>query len=198
MPDGSILLSTNSATTIPDVGNIDDSDIVRFIPSTLGTNTSGSFERYFDGSDVGLNNDNEDIDAIGFASDGRLLISTVGSFSVHGLSGEDEDLIAFSPTGLGGNTSGTFSMYFDGSDVGLNNSSDEDVRGVWIDSASGEIYLTTRWTFNVSGVSGDGADISLCDPSSLGERTSCNFNAHWDGSANGYGGERIDGFAIKK
>ncbi|NIR95300.1 MAG: hypothetical protein GWO08_17090, partial [Gammaproteobacteria bacterium] len=36
MSDGSILLSFGAAGTIPDVGAIDDFDIVRFIPTTLG------------------------------------------------------------------------------------------------------------------------------------------------------------------
>ena len=198
MTDGSILLSTKGNTTLPDLGDIRDSDIVRFVPETLGTDTSGYFEMYFDGSDVGLSSSREDIDAIGFAHDGRLLISTAANFNVPGVSGNDEDIIAFSQTGIGANTSGTWSMYFDGSDVGLSNSSDEDLWGTWIDRASDKIYLTTRWSFNVSGVSGDGTDIFICNPSSLGARTSCTFSSYWNGSAKGYSGERIDGFAIKK
>ncbi|MCP4944176.1 MAG: hypothetical protein GY924_19650, partial [Planctomycetaceae bacterium] len=174
------------------------SDIVRFVPTTLGTDTSGSFEMYFDGSDVGLSSNGEDLDAIGFAPDGRLLISTVGSFKVPGVSGKDTDLFAFSPTGLGVNTNGTWSMYFDGSDVGLSNHSDEEIRGTWVDSASGEVYLATRGAFNVSGVSGDSADIFICNPSSLEASTSCVFSSYWDGSENDYAGEHIDGFAIKK
>ena len=38
-------------------------------------------------------------------------------------------------------------MYFDGSDVGLSTSADEDVNGVWIDPANGTIYLTTVGAF---------------------------------------------------
>ena len=41
---------------------------------------------------------------------------------VTGVSGADEDLLAFTPRTLGATTSGSFSLYFDGSDVGLSTS----------------------------------------------------------------------------
>jgi len=198
MNDGSILFSFINPCTIPNVGSVDDSDIVRFIPTSLGTNTAGSFQWYFDGSDVALSASGENIDAIGFAPDGKLIISTTGSFSVNGASGDDEDLVAFSPSSLGTNTSGTWSLYFDGSDVGLSTSSSEDVNGVSIDSTTGKIYLTTVGNFSVSGVSGTGADIFICTPSSLGGNTACVFNSYWVGSQNGFGGEIADGVNITK
>ena len=85
LDDGTLLLSFVGATTIPDVGAVDDSDIVRFT-GTFGSNTSGTYEWYFDGSDVELTSNGEDVDAIGFAPDGRLLISTTGNPSVSGVS----------------------------------------------------------------------------------------------------------------
>lgn len=138
---------------------------------------------YFDGSDVGLTQSAEDIDALGFTSDGKLLIiSTTGSFSVTGASGGDEDLIAFTPTSLGTNTSGTWALYFDGSDVGLNDSGTEDINGVDIDSA-GNVYLTTLGAFSVAGLSGGGEDVFRCTPLTLGSTTSCSsFTMTWDGS----------------
>ncbi len=195
MADGSYLISFNTGTSVPGVATVDDSDVVRFIPTSLGTTTSGTFEWYFDGSDVGLSASGEDVDAIHMLADGRILMSTVGSYSVSGASGADEDLIIFTPTALGSATSGTWAPYFDGSDVGLNTSSGEDVTGVW-QSDGGHIYLTTLTTVGVTGVTGDGADIFICAPSSLGSTTSCTFSMYWDGSANGYAGERMDGFYI--
>jgi hypothetical protein len=50
--------------------------------------------------------------------------------------------------------------------------------------------------FAVTGVSGDGADIFVCTPGSLGATTSCTFNMYWDGSANGFGGEIADGIGL--
>ena len=197
MPDGSILISLDVAATISGLGSVDDSDIIRFIPTSTGATTIGTFAWYFDGSDVGLTTDAEDIDAIGFAPDGRLVISTRGAFSVTGASGNDEDLIAFSSTSLGSTTSGSWSWYFDGSDVGLT-ATTEDVNGVWIDPVNNKVYLTTTGAFSVTGASGDGADIFVCTPGSLGSTTSCAFSMYWDGSAFGFAGEVADGIAIAK
>jgi uncharacterized protein YjiK len=192
-PDGSILLSVDLATTIPNVGAIEDSDIVRFIPTATGETTAGTYEWYFDGSDVGLEGDNEDIDSIGFAPDSRLVVSTRGSLDAGGVTGQDEDLFAFAPTTLGESTSGTWSMYFDGSDVGLSTTSSEDVDAVWIDKNNGDIHLSTSGGFSVTSLSGDGDDIAKFVPSSLGNNTSGTFSSFWDGSANGI--TTIDGFA---
>lgn len=197
LDDGSVLLSFLGATTIPDVGSVDDSDIVRFVPTSTGASTAGSFEWYFDGSDVGLSSNGEDVDSVYLTASGDLLISTLGSYSVTGASGSDEDLIRFSPTSLGATTAGSWSIEFDGSDVALNSSSSEDTSGVWVDEASGNIYLTVRGAFTVAGVSGDGSDVFTCAPSSLGSNTSCSaFALFFDGSANGYGAEIMDGLSI--
>ena len=196
--DGSLLLSFTGSVSITGVGNVDDSDLVRFVPTSLGSNTSGSFEMYFDGSDVGLTTNGEDIDGIAITASGDLLISTTSGFTVPGVSGQDEDILRFSATSLGSNTSGSFELYFDGSDVGLNNSSSEDVLGIWLDSASGDIYLTTLGSFSVTGVTGDAADILLCESPTTGSNTSCTFSLFWDGSLDGFAGEVIDGLFIER
>ena len=193
--DGSILLSLNKDTSVPDVGSIDDSDILRFVPTSTGSSTSGTFELYFDGSDVDLTTSGEDIDAIGFTSDDRLIVSTKGSPIVGNFAGKDEDLLVFNDTSLGENTSGTWELYFDGSDVGLNDGGGEDVNATWIDS-NGDIYLSTVGTFNVDGVNGDGADIFTFTPNSIGSNTNGTFNPFFDGSSKGLSGEIIDGFTI--
>jgi hypothetical protein len=194
--DGSILMSFVGASTIPDVGSVDDSDIVRFVPTSLGATTAGTFELYFDGSDVGLSSNGEDVDAIGFAPDGSLVISTIGNADVGIGRTRDEDLLKFTASSLGANTSGSWSLYFDGSDVGLTDRS-EDVFGTWLDS-NGDIYLTTNGTFSVSGAAGDGADIIQCVPGSLGSSTSCSFSLYWDGSTMGFAGEVMDGLFISR
>ena len=196
-PDGSILLSFSGAVSIPNIGAVDDSDIVRFIPTSLGPNTSGTYEWYFDGSDVGLTTNAEDIDAFSILSNGNIVLSTTGSFSVSGASGADEDLVRFIPSSLGSNTSGSWAVYFDGSDVGLNNSSSEDVNGASVNESISSIYLTTLGAFSVSGVSGDGADIFRCNSVTTGSNTNCaSFSMFWDGSANGFAGEVLDGFQV--
>ncbi len=196
-PDGSILMSIVSASSLPDVGAVDDSDIVRLIPTSTGSQTAGTFELYFDGSDVGLTSNGEDVDAVSLTANGDILISTSGGASVPGLSGiADEDLIRFTPSALGSDTSGVWSRFFDGSDVGLANSSSEDTGGAWFDEV-GDLYLTTRGTFALANVTGTGADVFGCTPLSSGEATSCGTNnVFFDGSAFGVGGEALDGLHI--
>ncbi len=197
LPDGSLLLSIDVATNLGGI-SVDDSDIVQFTPTALGANTAGSFSLYFDGSDVNLSDSNEDIDALYVRDDGSLILSFIGDYNVSGASGNDEDLVMFTPTSLGANTAGTWSLHFDGSDVGLGDSSSEDTNGVWIDETNGDIYLTTIGNFAVANASGDGASVFICHPIALGNNTSCNFGPglYWDGSVNGFNGEVLDALAI--
>jgi hypothetical protein len=164
--------------------SFDDSDIVKFTPDTQ------SWELYFDGSDVGLSSNGEDIDAISFAPDGRLVISTSGSSSANGVNSRDEDLIVFNDSSFGVNTVGSFEMYFDGSDVGLSTSSSEDVDAVSVTS-DGAIYMSTTGNFSVSGISGADEDVFTFDPASLGSGTAGSFRTDlfFDGSDFGFGND---------
>ncbi|MEM7801217.1 MAG: FG-GAP repeat protein, partial [Chloroflexota bacterium] len=169
-PDGSILLSTTAAGTISGVGQVDDSDILLFKPTSLGPNTAGTFSLYFDGSDVSLTSNGEDIDAISLDSDGNLIVSTLGRSNV-GFRAADEDLLRFEATSLGANTSGVWTPYFDGSDIGLNGSNDEDVFGISVDGK--DLFLTTRGPFSAAGINGGNADILLCAGAITGAASSC-------------------------
>ena len=140
---------------------------------------------YFDGSAFGLDSAGEDVDGIGFAPDGRLLISTLGNYNTGSISGSRSDLLVLD---------GTLALYFDGSDVELTDNT-ENISGVWVDS-NGDIYLATTGAFTVTGASGDGADIFVCTPLSLGDTTSCTYSFFWDGTANGLSSGQIDGLAI--
>jgi hypothetical protein len=192
-----ILMSFTNSGSIPGIsGTVDDSDIVKFTATTLGTSTAGTFALYFDGSDVGLSSDSEDVDAVEVLDNGNLLISTTGSVSVTGVSsGADEDILQFTPTSLGSNTTGTWTLYFDGSDVGLADSGDEDVDAVALD-ASGKIYLSTTGNFSVTGSSGADEDVFVFNPSTLGSSTSGTYGPglFFDGSVYGLSGNDI--FAI--
>jgi uncharacterized repeat protein (TIGR01451 family) len=198
--DGGILMSFNQRIKIPGFGKVDDSDIVKFIPTSLGENTAGSFEWYFDGSDVGLTRGGEDVDAISITPDGRLLVSTNAAHKVFKTGGGvilgiDDDLLVFNATSLGENTSGDWELYFHGRDVGLKR---EDIWGAWLDAATGDIYLSLQSGFNVVGANGDSLDIVICHPVALGEDTECTFGPglFFDGSFAGFGGHRIDGFSL--
>jgi PKD repeat protein len=190
-----ILLSFSDARSVAGIsGTVDDSDVVKFTATSLGTTTAGSFSMYFDASDVGLSTSDEDVDAIELLPNGHLLLSTTGPFSVSGASGEDEDLLEFTPTSLGATTAGAWKLYFDGSDVGLS-SSDEDVDGLAVDAA-GNVYLSTTGAFSVSGLSGADEDVFVFRPTRLGPTTAGGFGPglFFDGSLYGLGGNDV--FAI--
>lgn len=184
LPDGSILMSFDKAIKFPLLGTIDDADIVRFLPSQLGSNTSGAFELMFDGSAVGLTADGEDIDAIALDWDANaLLISTAGTAKVPGIEeGKDEDLLAFTPLATTP-TPGAWSLFFDGSAVKLT-AGDEDVTAAALDE-DGQLYLATKGkfsAFSLSAIQGDNNDIFGCTLSSSGlHTTACTFFAFFDG-----------------
>jgi len=171
-------MSFLTPANVPTVGNVDDSDIVLY--------DAGVWSLFFDGSDVGLTTDGEDVDAFGILPDDTILISTSANPSVPGLAGlADEDLLLFTPTSTGANTSGAWSVYFDGSDVGLT-AGGEDVDGAVVATGNGDIYLSTWGDFNVTGLSGTDEDVFICTPDSIGTTTACaSFTMFFDGSVNG-------------
>ena len=187
-----ILLTFQAPMTLGAL-QVDAWDIVQFDATSLGSVTAGTFSMYLDGNDVGLDTTSENIDGLEVLPDGRVLISTTGSPSVPGVTGNDEDILAFTPTTLGDVTSGTWAMYFDGSDVGLADTSSEDIDAVDVHS-NGDIYLSTLGAFTVTGVSGSNEDVFICTPISLGSETACNFSSslYFDGSAWGMSAYGLD------
>ncbi|MGD1918345.1 MAG: hypothetical protein ACFCAD_05330 [Pleurocapsa sp.] len=165
-----------------------------FTPTSTGDNTAGSLEVYFDGSDVGLNSNKEDIDGFSIAPDGDILLSVNSSYLIEGLSGPDEDILAFSPDRLGENTSGSFSLYVDGSDIGLSDGS-EDIKGL---SAldSGELVVSTVGGFDVTGLTGGGSDLISFSPTSLGDNTSGTFDLFASGAENGLGNQVVADISV--
>jgi hypothetical protein len=191
-----ILMSFNGNINLPGVGNVTYFDIVQFNATSIGENTSGEFRMYFKGSRVGLNTNNENIDALDILPDGRILISTTGNVSVPGASAGEEDILAFSPTALGELTSGSWSLYFDGSDVDLISKNKEDIDGFSI-ASNGNILLTTLGAFSANGISGSGEDIFICQPIELGQNTSCSYAPFvWLGSLVGLSLNDLDGLDI--
>ncbi len=81
---------------------------------------------FFDGTDFSLAFDGSDvnigalvIDAFAWLDANSLLLSFDAAGTVPGITGmvDDSDLVRFDASSLGANTAGTFSLYFDGSDV---------------------------------------------------------------------------------
>jgi hypothetical protein len=110
--DGSILMSFADDFTLSGFGVIRDEDIVRFVPSSLGATTAGTFQPFFVGSQHRLPS-SADIDGLYEASNGALYLCFRSALTVAGLSIADEDIVRFNPS------TNDYSMIFDGSDVGL-------------------------------------------------------------------------------
>jgi Flp pilus assembly pilin Flp len=119
---GLIFISTSGSVTVPQSPsgtlNANDEDIIIFTPAT------GRYTWHMDAGDVGLDNGgSEDIDAFWVASSGAIYFSTVGNFTVTGLSGRGNDVGIFNLTTPGSTTAGTFvsTLFFDGNNNGLTN-----------------------------------------------------------------------------
>jgi hypothetical protein len=190
-----ILMSFSTNVTVNGI-TATPQDILRFDATSLGSTTTGTFSMYFDGSDAGFDDTtNEKIDSLTLLPDGQLLISTTGNPSVPGATtARDEDVLAFTPTLLGDVTNGTWSMYFDGSDVGLSETSGEDIDA--LDVVGNNIYLSTQDVFSVNGIAGEDDDVFVCTATSIGDVTVCNYSSSlfFDGSTWGLATNDIDAF----
>ena len=192
----SFLLSFGANVTLPGIGPVERFDVVRFDASSVGTTTAGTFGWYIDGSDVGLAATGEQVDAIEVLADGRVLLSTVGVASVTGVAGAGEDLLALTPSALGATTAGTWTMYFDGSDVALTSSTEK------VDAAAvapgGDIDISTSGAVSVPGIAGSADDVIACAPTSTGPVTACNWwvSPVFDGGPWGLAGANVDAIEL--
>ncbi|MFQ6029928.1 MAG: Ig-like domain-containing protein, partial [Dehalococcoidia bacterium] len=119
LPDGRILVSTKgNFTALGDEGGLNGTahDIIALTPTSLGADTAGSWELYFDGSDVSLTTNNETISAVAVDGSGAVYLSTLGGFDVGNVAGDREDVFTFQPTALGTPTAGIYQspLYFNG------------------------------------------------------------------------------------
>ncbi|EMI16088.1 serralysin, partial [Rhodopirellula maiorica SM1] len=170
--------STEGSGSLGGVSFSDD-DIIRFDSST------GAVGLFFDGSDVGVT---KDIDAFVVESDSSILFSLGSAQSLSGIGlVDDSDIVRFTGT-LGSDTSGTFSLLFDGSDVGLD-SFYENVDGIAIDPITGDLVLSTNGNFTVPGsggdISGNSRDILIFSDTSWGSNTAGTFSIFQDGASVG-------------
>ncbi|HSJ28742.1 MAG TPA: Ig-like domain-containing protein, partial [Acidimicrobiia bacterium] len=186
--DGSVLMSFSSTLDVPGlVGgpageSVEDRDVVVFTPSLTGEVTAGSFSFVFDGSDVGLDTTSEDIGGLYEFADGSWGISTSGSLNVAGVAqGGDEDVHRFTGT-FGSVTSGSWALVFDGSDVGLTESSEE-LDGVSFLADAGLLF-STAGSYSAAGGAGDDEDVSRF-VGTFGEATSGSASVELDVSTLG-------------
>jgi hypothetical protein len=137
------------------------------------------FSLHFDGSDLGL--EGFAIDAFAIVSSTEILISFTSAGTAGGVAMDDSDILRFAATSLGAATAGTFSMYFDGSDVGLSTSG-EDVDAVEL-LADGRLLVSTTNTASLpEGFSVEEEDLLVFTPTSLGPVTAGSWAPYFDGS----------------
>ncbi len=168
-------LNNNGGVNLPGLAGVQDEDIVRWNGAT--------WTMYFDGSDVGLSNGGnpEDVDAFALLPDGSLLVSTTGASAVPGVAGvASHDLLRCAPGSFGAATVCTpWSMYFDGSDIGLTTEA-ENVRYVKV-LAGGEIHFGTSFAAanlfavasGANSLSGTGDQVFRCTTPTTGAASAC-------------------------
>ena len=171
-PTTKLYLSLDGSATLPGASgslSVSDEDILGFD----GTN----YSLFFDGSDVGLSG--QDVDGFAIVNANTVLLSFRSSFTLSGVGSiSDSDIVQFTGT-LGDATSGTFSLYFDASDVGLTTSG-EDVDAFELLS-DGSLVVSTTDNFSVPGVSGSDEDLFRC-VGTFGPTTTCTWSMYLDGS----------------
>ncbi|RIK14393.1 MAG: hypothetical protein DCC51_15915, partial [Anaerolineae bacterium] len=111
--------------------------------------TTGTWAMYFKGSNVGVT---KPIQAFAFLPGGDILLVFKANQSTPAGTFTPWDVVRFHPTATGTNTAGTFSWYFDGSDVGLSTSAEK------IDAldalADGRLLISTAGSLSVLNPSG--------------------------------------------
>ena len=140
-----------------------DEDILRF--------DGQNWSLLFDGSDVGLSG--TDVVAFTLLNETNLLVAFSGSVTLNGVSFTPNDIARFNATSLGATTAGTFSMYFDGSDVGLDASAEK------IDALeilpNGNVLISTTGNSSLPGLAWNDEDIIEFIPTT----TSGNAQRRW-------------------
>ncbi len=177
-----LILSFSERTQLPGIFRfIEPADLVTFRPQSTGDTTSGRFTFYFDGSDVGLETEEENVDALAFNENNEVVMSLAGAYSVpddqgNTLTGEGGDILIFHATDWYGNTSGSWELYLTGADIDLAEAS-ESIDGLWINPLSTEIYVSAAGAYEVPGVSGDDDDIIAC---AIAEGPTCSWTTFFD------------------
>lgn len=176
--------SSTKSYGVGSAGNVSDEDILVF--------DGIDFTKFLDGSDIGLGSNG--VDAFSIVNTNQILLSLTKPHTLSGL-GEisASDILIFNAISTGENTSGNWSIYFDGSDVELT------AHGENIDAFStlldGRLLISTTGNFSVTGASGRDEDILVFTPSSLGNSTSGDWMTYFDSSDTGISDD-IDGLDV--
>lgn len=173
---------------------------VSFQPGDILHYEAGAWSMLFDASDVGISKN-----TAAFYREDRpdgldvFYLSLAAGQSVPGVGAvTPADVIKFTPTRLGANTEGTFSLFFDGSDVGLTTTG-ERIDALGMDGA--RLLISTVGSGSVPRPGGGklafaDEDVIAFTPTATGATTLGSWAAFFDGSAAvpGLGAEDVSGF----
>ncbi len=179
--NGQMIISLKKAGNLPGLGKVESSDLLLFTPTSTGENTAGSWSLLFDGSDVELTTNPENINTVMELPDGRLIISTNGKVKVTGLTANKWDLLLFTPDELGINTRGTWSLYAAGAGLGLDTNTEGIFGASLVDD--NQLYVKTQAAFKLGYLNGKKWDIFRCTLSGSGLDATCDPRADiaWSG-----------------
>ncbi len=141
-------------------------DIIKFNPTKLGRTTQGTWEWFFDGSDVGLFGPEENIDGLAFLPSGDLVISTQGVATLPDGSGgvqifDNADLLQFTPSTMGwGDTQGSWTLLQDGATLGLNGFQNN-LNALWIDTSGTKYGFSVAGRYTYGGLNAQNEDLLL-------------------------------------
>lgn len=152
-----------------------------------------NWSKFFDGSDLGLTSP---IDGFAIVNSSTILISLTKTADVVPVGRVyPQDVLQFSATSLGENTAGTLSFYLDGSDVGLEKST-ENITSLFL-LTDGRLIVGTKGAAAVPGLTTAMEDLMAFTPTSLGPTTAGTWALYFDGSdVSLAGGTRVDGVAV--
>ena len=140
-----IILSTETDATLGGLSFADE-DLARYAPD-IDVAT-----RYLDGSAVG---NTQDVDAVHVLANGHLVLSTIGTATIGGVTFENEDLIDYDPV------ADSATLIFDGS--ALFTSGNTDISAVHV-MDNGHLLLSNEYTAALGGVSFGPNDLVDYDP----------------------------------
>jgi hypothetical protein len=159
------VLSFAQPTPLGSLGLVEEGDLVRFTADRLGPDTAGTFDLYFDGSDIGLADSG--IDAVEVLPNGGgvdLYLSTTDSFAVGGVKGSASDVFVCTAatTGEGSGCGGVVAA-FEGPSGKAGRVDAFSFDGVGIqDGEDAVAYFSFAGSFDAKTASGDGSDVVLC------------------------------------
>ena len=140
-----LILSTEGAATLGGL-SFTDKDLAEYDP------VGDTATLYLDGASVG---NTQDIDAVHVLANDRIVLSTINTTTLGGLTFENEDLVEYDPVG------DIAILRFDGSAFFSNGNTDISAVHVMDD---GKLLLTNENTVTLGGLSFDPNDVVMYDP----------------------------------